>query len=503
MSIIEAVQDPRVFGSLFPDPTTWKNWRVCLKAIFGLELTTEEEVAIYQKFTGRELVPDRPFKEVFLAIGRRGGKSFISALTAVYLAVFGEWDLGIERGFILCIAVDKIQASIVLNYVREILQLPAFKNIVASEFKEEIQLKNGITIMVKTASYRSLRGFAICACVLDEVAFYRSEGANPDREILTALRPAMGNIANSLLLAISTVYSKSGILFDSFKDYYAKSDDLVHLFWKASTRDMNPTYDQQTIDREIERDSAAARAEFFSEFRADLENYISTEALDQVIVPGRFELPYVYGLPYRAFVDPSGGRQDAMTMSICHDEDGKIVQDCLRIERPPFNPTEAVKKFCETLASYNISSVTGDRYSGEWVVEAFRKYDITYENADRNKSELYLEFLPLVMTGSVELLDHKQQKIELRQLERRSGSGRDSVDHPKGPYHDDLANACAGACVVCTGAGKKRGALIFSRRDAYGQGSPFDSDFGLARVETSGDSSLEDWIEDSKKIGKS
>jgi hypothetical protein len=80
-------------------------------------------------------------------------------------------------------------------------------------------------------------------------------------------------------------------------------------------------------------------------------------------------------------------------------------------------------------------------------VEAFQKHGIHYRTADLNKSELYLEAEPLFATGVLRLLDHRILRIELLQLERRTGrAGCDSVDHPPGG-HDDFSNAACGALV--------------------------------------------------------
>lgn len=58
---------------------------------------------------------------------------------------------------------------------------------VKRELTEEIELNNGVNIMIKTASYRSIRGFTLLACILDELAIFRSEeSANPDKEIISA-----------------------------------------------------------------------------------------------------------------------------------------------------------------------------------------------------------------------------------------------------------------------------------------------------------------------------
>jgi hypothetical protein len=101
----------------------------------------------------------------------------------------------------------------------------------------------------------------------------------------------------------------------------------------------------------------------------------------------------------------------------------------------------------EILRSYRVQRVVGDRYAGAWPEQEFLKHGITYQASEKNKSDIYLDFLPLVLSGKVEILDNKQLFAELRSLERRTRKGgKDLVDHaPKA--HDDLANAVAGACV--------------------------------------------------------
>jgi len=445
MNIIQAFEDKEIFGRLIKNQVTWSSWKIALKAIFALPMTAEE-LEIYSKLTGREKPPSQPFKEIFLAIGRRGGKSFISAIIAVFLAVFRDWkgQLGPgETGYIMVVASDRKQASVVLGYIKAILRLKIFKGLVVNETKEEIELSSGITISVVTCSYRSIRGYSVVCAIADEVAFWRSEGANPDKEIFTALRPCMANIEGSLLIAISSTYAKAGILWEASQRY--GQDDPEVLFWKAGTLDMNPKFKEKIIERALKEDYTAARAEYFAEFREDLETFLSTEVIESAIMTGRYELGKREGLEYFAFVDPSGGRGDAMTLSIVHRESsGKIIQDSLKAKKPPFNPESCVEDFCDVLRYYGIDRVTGDKYAGEWVSSSFEKQGILYESSELSKSELYLEFLPLLMQGKTELLDHKEQFFELRQLERRTGRGKDIVDHPPN-LHDDCANSLAGS----------------------------------------------------------
>jgi hypothetical protein len=98
---------------------------------------------------------------------------------------------------------------------------------IAVEMADEIELENDVIIMVKTSDYRTIRGLTVAAAVLDEVAFWDSEGTSPDREVLTALRPATSTIPGAKLIAISTPYSQVGALYEAHRDHYGKDDEHI------------------------------------------------------------------------------------------------------------------------------------------------------------------------------------------------------------------------------------------------------------------------------------
>jgi hypothetical protein len=99
---------------------------------------------------------------------------------------------------------------------------------------------------------------------------------NPDRESFAALRPAMATIPGAMLLCASSPYAKRGALWDAYRRHYGK--DSPALVWKAPTRVMNPSVPQSVIDAAIEADPASAAAEYGTEFRADVETFVSREA---------------------------------------------------------------------------------------------------------------------------------------------------------------------------------------------------------------------------------
>jgi hypothetical protein len=85
MNILESIRDPNLFAPWFRDRDTWKSWRTFLGALFGLPI---EDEALYASCTGGRPPPTRQSRECYVIVGRRGGKSFIASLAAVFLACF-------------------------------------------------------------------------------------------------------------------------------------------------------------------------------------------------------------------------------------------------------------------------------------------------------------------------------------------------------------------------------------------------------------------------------
>lgn len=447
-NILTVMEHPKVFGRQFKGDS-WRRWKVFLAALFGLPLTVEQR-PLFRKHTGRQSPPIKQAREAAVIVGRRGGKSFISALVLVFLACFRNYKLAPgEKGVVMCISADRRQAKVVFNFCWGLIDsVPMLAGMVVNKTSDSIELNNGVNVEVHTASFRAVRGYTIVAVVCDELAFWRSDdSANPDTEILNGIRPGMASIPNALLLSISSPYARRGELWKSFRAHYGKNNDPV-LVWQASTTAMNPTVDKGIIRAAYEADEAAARSEYGAEFRRDLEAFVSQEVIDAVVVEGRHELPWVPEIFYQAFVDPSGGSQDSMTLAISHHENGRAILDCVREVVPPFSPDAVAKEFADTIKGYRINSCQGDRYGGMWPRERFAVHGVDYQISPKTKSEIYLAALPAFNSGKVELLDTKRLISQLQNLERKtSRGGRDSIDHGAG-LHDDIANAACGSVVM-------------------------------------------------------
>ncbi len=416
-----------------------------LRTLYGLPFG-ENDTDVFKACTGRELPRAAGYTEAYAIVGRRGGKSRMASLIAAYEAIFGPWAERLspgERGWIFIIATDKAQAKVVFGYIRSALAL--FPDLIEREGQEEIHLRTGISLAVKTCTFRASRGFTTIGVIADELAFWRDENsANPAEEVLNSILP--GLMEGAKLIGISTPYGKLGFLWQVHKEYFGKDSDI--LVWQAGTKYMNPTYSDATIRRLVARDPSVFRAEYDGTFREDVENFLPL-GLIQTAMTRQPSLPDPK-LRYAAFVDPSGGRQDSMTLAICHSEADKILLDRVEERTSPFDPSTVVAEFSAMIKSFGLCSCTADRFGGIWVEDSFKKAGIFVEMSDLSASDLYLEFQPLLSMGRVELIDNPRLLLQFQTLERRCVSGgRDKVDHPAGG-HDDLANAVAGACVFAS-----------------------------------------------------
>jgi hypothetical protein len=338
VNIIEALDDPSLFGPHFRGPS-WTAWRAFLTAAFGLPMDVASR-ELFRACTGRSAIPTGPISEAALVVGRRGGKSRVLALIAVYLACFRDYAPFLAPGEVATIAVlaaNRPQARSIFRYISGLLKaVLLFKPMVLDENQESIALSNRVVIEVATASFRTSRGYSFAAVLADEVAFWRSDesSANPDIEIMRALRPGMASIPGSILMLASSPYAKRGELYAAFRRHFGKDDARV-LVWKADTATMNPKIDPAIIAEAYDSDPEAARAEYGAEFRDDLADYITREAVDAVVCWGRSELPPEPGVTYAAFCDPSGSVNDAMTLAVAHLRDGAIcVLDAVLEVRP-------------------------------------------------------------------------------------------------------------------------------------------------------------------------
>ena len=459
MNIITATKDRNLFRPYLQGHNnslrSWQNWLIALRVIYGLPVRKPKNLELVRQCTGRDpskLNPDG-YNTVLLLCGRRGGKSKISGLIGAYESLFSGKEKLLSPGEIPMLTITsptKDQSTIIKSYMRAALAAPMLNAEVGDDVRSGFPLSNGVHVRILTGDFRSVRGYTQIAVVVDEICFFgytEESKVKSDIELLRSIKPALLT-TKGRLICVSTKYAPRGWAYGQWKRHFG-NDNSRTLVWDATSRVMNPLLSEQDIQDEIAEDPEAARAEYMNEWREDIAIFLPREIIEAVVVQGRKELLPRSGSRYAGFADMSGGRSDSATLGIAHKSDRKVVLDYIREWRAPFSPYSVAGEMASALNRYNLKTVTGDRYSAEFVVQAFRNHHVNYRTSELNKSQLYLELLPRICSKEIELLDNERLIVQLSNLERRCRSGgNDIIDHPTGG-HDDLANVVAGISKIC------------------------------------------------------
>jgi hypothetical protein len=472
VNIIEAINDDKLFRGFLGDPASWESWLVALRCVYGLQNKGKAAQELIRRCTGRDpaKMPKGGFDTTLFLTGRRSGKSRTAAVIGAFEASLAGREARLakgETGIVVIVSPTRSQSRIVKDYLRAIYETPLLAGEVIDETKDGFELKSGVRIEILAGDFRSIRGFSVMACVVDEVCFFGYDAdskVKSDTELVRAIKPALATLGGKII-CISSPYARKGWAFRQYEANFS-NDNATTLVWNAPSRVMNPTLPQRVVDDALAEDLAAAKAEYLGEFRDDVATFLPREVIEAVVVKGRKENQPLSGVEYRAFVDISGGRVDDAAIAIAHreknprpgadDNHNIVVIDAIRRYMPPFSPSEIVADMCRELARWGIRRVVGDNYSAEFVKAAFESRGVSYQRCTTDgfstngtkvakpKGQLYLELLPRLCAGAVELLDNDLLINQLAGLERRTrAGGRDIIDHgPNG--HDDIANVVAG-----------------------------------------------------------
>src|SRR5262249_13083231 len=444
------MNDPALFEPWFCG-ASWDAWRIVLRAMAALPMT-EVECATFRALAGRDPAGG-PVRETWIIAGRRCGKDSVASLVAAHMAAFFDPEGRLRRGeraVVLCLAVDRDQAQIVLRYIRSYFRDIGFlRRMVTRETVTGLELSNAVDMVVATNDYRVVRGRPVLCAILDECAFWAGEHSfAPDTETYNAIVPGTATLPGALIIGISTPHRRGGLLHSKWQESYGVDGDVLVI--RAPSLALNPTLDPVLIEREPKRDPPVGRGGWRGGWRDDVAAYLDRALIEAAVDAGVTARPPQPGVRFRAFCDASAGISDSFTLAVAHKQAEVVVLDHLTEITAPFDPSVAVARLVGVLREFGLTEIFGDRYAGMWVSDAFRAHHIDYRPSELNRSQLYADCLPLFTASKVRLLDQPRLIAQFCALERKAVAGRaDVFDHPRGAgHHDDCANSAAGALVL-------------------------------------------------------
>jgi hypothetical protein len=420
-----------------------------LKSFYGL-LLDDIELDIFKRGTGRELYIPTEHSELTLIAGRQSGKTSVVAASIGLFEAFQDHDVPPgQRAYVLIIAPVLEQASTAFRFIsRYILNSPILSQSVLKLKQNEIELKNGVVIACRACSYSSVRGVPVICTILDELAFWRHKdnSANPESEVIAAIRPAMATLSNTKLIKISTPFRKEGTLWSEFQ----YRGQLPYYVWQVTSEEMNPTISKSFLDKARAADEDTFRREHLAEFVDSNCEWIASELLEHCIMHGRRELPRVFHGTYAAAIDPAFQSND-FGFAILHRSDRGDVSVACALR---WTGTKAIHldfaMVCEQirmkLDQYGINSLVGDQYCFAMLKQHFSRLNIFYRELSfgtGTRGSLFGNLRQLIIQRKIAIIDDPELLHQLRSLEEiRTANGNIDI-RPARSSKDDVAIAVA------------------------------------------------------------
>lgn len=381
---------------------------------------------------------DHMRRTLILPIGRRSGKTTLSAVFASYelykLISLGNPQeyYGLPNGNriqIISVATDKDQAGLLFNDVSSHLaKCEFFKPYIANNTQSLVNFRtpydierygptvrheNGkfttfsgkasLRVTFKASVSKGLRGSGNIVIILDEMAHFQDSGVSSAKDIYDAVTPSMmafspkdpsdpqkpiGEV-QARVVCISSPLNRAGKFYDLFHlamSNASGSEDMLAI--QAPTWEVNPTVEPSYLRKKYHEDPTVFDTEFGAQFTDRRRGWIEREQdLLDCIQPNL--RPKTFGpprLPHQMGIDV-GLVNDGTTLAITHLDGDKVVLDYHEVwyagtSWREANPhlTAPVTDYAKTLGS--IDRIDFDAIS-EWIWALTKKFHISDGLFDR------------------------------------------------------------------------------------------------------------------------
>src|SRR5512135_955722 len=265
----------------------------------------------------------RERRELVLILGRRSGKSALSAVFAAY-ELYKLLKRGHPQAYygmppgseirILDIANDKEQASIVYNDIQGHIQaIDYFKSSVAHDTQTFLRFrtendrkkfgaegKGTITATFKSSIAKGLRGRGIICAILDEIAFFVDNGKSSAERVYKAIKPSIAQFAKKdkktrkaigdtegRMILISSPDAREGFFYKQYEMSLTGGPESRNMLMiQAPTWEIRPDLPKSYYEEEYAKDPAGFMTEHGAQFSDRVRGFIEdARDLQACIVP--------------------------------------------------------------------------------------------------------------------------------------------------------------------------------------------------------------------------
>jgi hypothetical protein len=449
-------------------------------------------------------------RAVLVAVcGARSGKSYLSALRLLHLAVTVDLQV-LAPGEVaagLVVAPDVRLSRQTLRYVSGACEHPSLARMVVAESADSVTVERpdgkrvAIEALPASRGGSAVRGRSLVGAVLDESAFFLDAELGHvvnDVEVYRAVMPRI--VRGGQTLVVSTPWTRSGLLWELFQaNARGHATAIAVTAPTLLMRDFDPAV-VAVVQREHARDPANAAREYEASFvdsSASLLSSADVEACVEAGVASRPPRPDVLAASGYAVTVDVGLRNDSTVVMAGHVESRSregapvvrvlVVDACVILKPEPLRRVtidqveDAVAGVC---GRYRVSAVHADIHLHDALAPRLQVRGIAYRELSMSPGaqETRAKTLAAMFSAlAVRLVDEPTLASQLRELRvTRHAGGRVSVG-AQGSKHDDAADALlllaevSGSLPACGGdAGRvefREGRPHYTEEGIFGGGS--------------------------------
>ena len=401
-----------------------------------------------------------------LPCGRRGGKSLLTAIWAVYDACIRDlrqYQRDGESRYILVVAGSVTQARALFRTIQDMFKNPMLSPMVLGESTlDEIRLVNNVILKVVPCSERTTRGLPASTVIFEELASYQdTTGHQSGENVYRALAPSVAQYKDDgRIIAPSTPRGQRGVFFRLYEQALNRSDAYV---LHCPTWELNPSIDRAFLEREREADPELFAQEYEASFTAIGGSFISSIKLDEATVP----IPEHTHLTRVLALDPAFSQDDFGIAIACvptEDDSHVYLEHVEALRHPSFN---GAMDYASKLAKeWDVNKVVTDQATQQAVVEELRKRGVKCHkvpwtgrsNSGRSKAHRYGKVKTLLNQGRLTLIDSPELRSEFVEITvSPSATNQGFIINTHGP--DDMAAASVMAITEAVTA-ETKGAIV-------------------------------------------
>lgn len=409
--------------------------RVAFDGVDPCDLETDERESARALFGPVDRISPFARNVVAVVAGGRSGKTYLSALRALHLALTADLSRLApgERAFGIFVAPDMALAEQAISYATGALEVSPLHNVIEAASSRTLVIRRShgrsVELSVRAASSKGKtgRGRNIICAILDESCFFFDAGyVVNDEDIYRAIAPRV--VRGGQLIVQSTPWGKQGLLYDLWSRNFGSPQTCIAVH--ASTRAMRSDADQLAkIDAEYQRDPENARREFGAEFLDTDAQYLASDHIDACTRVDGDEAP-IRGVAYVACVDPAS-RSNAFTLAIGRRTyDGGVAVSLVRQWLPergsPLDLRAVVGEVAALAKRYGCDEVVSDAWSGDALATLFDDAGVYLRQwtlAGQDATDAWQHLRSLLATNAISLPADPVLRRDLCAVRRRVSSG--------------------------------------------------------------------------------